>query len=75
MNKMFRVLGFLIFLMALLFFASDLVKEALVFFLQACIFTILGYLNLQEKTYLYIFLIYMLLSFLGIVTYATILQS
>lgn len=66
MARMFRVLGFTAFLIAMMALAGNLIEMALLFFFQTAAFMLLGYMNLREKTYLYIFWGYLVVSFLGI---------
>jgi uncharacterized membrane protein len=66
MSRMFRVLGFWTLVIALMALAGGMVQMALLFFFQTAVFMLLGYMNLKEKTYMYLFWGYMVLSFLGI---------
>jgi len=66
MARMFRVLGFFTLLIALMALAGDLVGMSLLFFAQTAAFVLLGYMNLREKTYLYLFWGYMVIAFFGI---------
>jgi len=63
---MFRVLGFWTLVTALMALAGGMVQMALLFFFQTAAFMLLGYMNLKEKTYTYLFWGYMVLAFLGI---------
>jgi CHASE2 domain-containing sensor protein len=74
MARMFRVLGFTAFLIALMALAGNLIEMALLFLFQTAAFMLLGYMNLREKTYLFIFWGYLIVSFLGI-TYWSFFQS
>lgn len=71
MDRMFRVLGFWTFIIALMFLAGDMLIQCAIFMLQTILFVVLGYLRLTERTYLYLFGGYMFLSFCGMVGYAT----
>lgn len=71
MDRMFRVLGFWTFIIALMFLAGDMFIPSALFLLQTVIFVVLGYLRLTERTYMYLFGVYMLVSFCGMVGYAT----
>ncbi|MEX2414668.1 MAG: DUF2626 family protein [Paenibacillaceae bacterium] len=66
MSRMFRVLGFWTLVTALMALAGGMVQMALLFFFQTAAFVFLGYMNLKEKTYMYLFWAYMVLAFLGI---------
>ena len=65
MPRMFRVLGFWTLAIALMALAGKMYDMALLFFFQTAIFVILGYMNLTERTYLFLFWGYMILSFTG----------
>jgi hypothetical protein len=75
MDRMFRVLGFLTFVIALLFIAGHYYWQAGLFFLQTLFFVIAGYLKLTEKTYMYLFAAYMFVSFCGMVFYSTFMMQ
>lgn len=68
MDRMFRVLGFICGIIALLAYTGgeELVPLAIAFALQFVLFFVLGYMKLTEKTYMYIFGAYMFLAFLGL---------
>jgi len=66
MGRMFRVLGFWTLIIALMALAGNMVQMSLLFFFQTAAFMLLGYMNLKEKTYMYLFWGYMVVSFLGI---------
>lgn len=66
MPRMFRVLGFFCLLIALLSLASGSVEMSLLFFVQAAVFTLLGYMNLSEKAYLLTFWAYLIVSTVGL---------
>ena len=63
--RMYRVLGFFSLVIGLMAFAGHLYEFALLFFAQAVAFVFLGYLNFSEKTYMYMFWGYMVISFVG----------
>ena len=65
MARMYRVLGFFAFVIALMATAGHMVPMAFIFYFQAAVFVILGYLNLTERSYILMFWGYMVLSFLG----------
>lgn len=70
MDRMFRVLGFWTFVIALMFLAGQLYIPAVLFFVQTVLFVVLGYMGFTERTYMYLFWGYMIVSFLGIVSYS-----
>jgi hypothetical protein len=63
--RMYRVLGFWALVIALMAIAGDMIPMALIFFFQAALFVLLGYMNLSERTYILMFWGYMILSFTG----------
>ncbi|WP_442603745.1 DUF2626 domain-containing protein [Paenibacillus sp. KN14-4R] len=65
MSRMFRVLGFWTLVIGLMSLAGDMIPMALVFFFQTALFVVLGYLKLQEKTYILMFWGYMIIAFMG----------
>lgn len=65
MARMFRVLGFFTLTIGLMAYAGDMVEMALLFFVQTAFFMILGYLKFTEKTYIYLFWAYMIVTFTG----------
>jgi hypothetical protein len=70
-DRMFRVLGFWALAIALMFIAGHMYTQAGLFIFQAILFVVLGYQRLTEKTYMYLFGSYMVISFCGMVAYAT----
>jgi len=72
-NRMFRVLGFWTLIIALMALAGDMIPMSLIFFFQTVLFVTLGYMNLSERTYVFLFWGYMVASFLGI-TYWSFFQ-
>ncbi len=66
-------MGFWTLAIALMALAGDMKEMALLFFVQTAAFVLLGYMNLAEKVYLYLFWGYMVISFLGI-TYWSFFQ-
>ncbi|PTX65080.1 uncharacterized protein DUF2626 [Melghirimyces profundicolus] len=67
MDRMFRVLGFWLLVIGLMFMAGHMNILAGLFYLQAAIFFVLGYLNFTERTYMFLFGGYMVIAFTGIV--------
>ncbi|CAM3729108.1 DUF2626 domain-containing protein [Cohnella lubricantis] len=65
MARMFRVLGFFTLVIALMSFAGDMWEMSLLFFIQAAVFFLFGYLKFTERTYLFMFWGYMIIAFLG----------
>ena len=73
MARMFRVLGFITLIIALMAFAGDMIEMALLFFLQTALFVLFGYMNFSERTYILIFWGYMIVTFTGF-TYWTFFE-
>ena len=63
MPKMFRVLAFWTFSFAVMALAGGLIPMALIFFANTAFFLTVSYLNLSERTYIYIFGAYLTLFF------------
>lgn len=68
---MFRVLGFWALLIALMFVAGSMYIPAALFAVQFVGFFVLGYMRFTERTYMYLFGLYMFVSFVGMVWYST----
>ncbi|SDW06376.1 Protein of unknown function [Marininema mesophilum] len=67
MDRMFRVLGFWCIVIGLMFMAGHMNILAGLFYFQAALFIVLGYMRYTERTYMLMFGGYMVLSFVGIV--------
>ncbi len=67
MDRMFRVLAFWVFIIALMFLAGGMTVTAMLFFAQTAFFLIVSYLPITERGYMYIFGGYMVVAFVGIV--------
>lgn len=65
MARMFRVLGFFTLAIGLMALAGQMYEMALLFLFQTAAFVILGYMNMSERTYIYLFWGYMIISFFG----------
>jgi hypothetical protein len=66
MDRMYRVLAFWTLVIAIMAFLGHMPAFGIIFVIQTLIFLLLGYMNLSERTYIYIFWGYMVLSFTGI---------
>lgn len=75
MPRMFRVLGFWTFVSAIMFYIGDMNNLALLFLAQTVIFVTLGYLNLTERTYIYLFGAYLTLFFVGFTYWAEFMMA
>jgi len=71
---MFRVLAFWTFIFAVMALAGGLIPMALLFFGNTAIFLTVSYLNLSERTYIYIFGAYLTLFFVGFTYYSAFMM-
>jgi hypothetical protein len=71
MDRMYRVLGFWTGVIAVMAYVGGMESMALLFFAQTVTFVSLGYLNLSERVYIYIFGAYLTIFMVGF-TYYTI---
>ncbi|PYZ98613.1 hypothetical protein CR205_08540 [Alteribacter lacisalsi] len=74
MDRMYRVLGFWTGIFAVLFFVGGMYEMAMLFFAQTGVFLALSYLNLSERTYIYIFGAYLTVFFIGFTYYTTFIM-
>lgn len=65
MDRMFRMIGFWTTVIAVMAYVGDLYTFALLFAAQTVMFVSLGYLNLSERMYVYIFGAYLAVFFVG----------
>lgn len=73
MDRMFRVLGFWTGIFATMFFVGNMLEMTLLFVCQTVFFVLVGYLNLSERMYIYIFGAYLTIFFIGFTYYTTFL--
>ena len=71
MDKMYKVLAFWTGIFAVMFYLGDMNKVSLLFVANTGFFLLLGFLNLTERMYMYIFGAYLMVFFAGF-TYWTI---
>lgn len=67
MDRMYRVMAFWLFVMALMFFIGDMPNLAGLFIFQTLVFLALSYFRLSERAYMYIFGGYMVFAFVFMV--------
>ncbi|WP_156793244.1 DUF2626 domain-containing protein [Fictibacillus macauensis] len=72
---MYRVLGFWTGIIAVMAYLGDLSNMALMFLGQTVLFVSLGYLNLTERMYIYIFGAYLTVFFVGFTYYTTFMMT
>ena len=70
MDRMFRMLGFWLLMMSLMFLAGGMTNLAILFFVQTIAFVAISYFRLTERAYMYIFGGYMFVAFVGMVFWA-----
>lgn len=70
MARMFRVLAFFTLVTALMSLWGGLTIMALLFFAQTGLFIALSYIDLSEKAYMTIFMVYLFVAFTGFMYYA-----
>lgn len=73
MDKVYKTLGFWTAIFAVMFYVGGMDIMAYVFIAQTGFFVLLGYLNLTERMYMYIFAAYLVVCFIGFTYYSTFL--
>lgn len=74
MDNMFKLMGWWTGVFAVLFFAGDMLPAALLFVANTIFFLLLGYLNLTERMYMYMFGAYLMVFTVGFTYYATFIH-
>lgn len=69
MDRMYRVMGFWTAIFTVMFYLGGMDKTALLFLGQTGFFVLLGYLNLTERMYMYVFGAYLTVFFAGFTYY------
>src|SRR5690625_1998921 len=70
MDRMFRVLAFWTGIFTVMFYVGGMQKTALLFLVQTVFFLTVGYLKLSERMYMYLFVAYCTLFFVGFTWYS-----
>jgi len=70
MDNMFKLLGWWTGIFAVLFFAGGMLPAALLFVANTVFFLLLGYLNLTERMYMYMFAAYLTVFMVGFSYYS-----
>ncbi len=65
MDNMFKLLGWWTGIFAVIFYVGDMLTAALLFVANTVFFLILGYLNLTERMYMYLFGAYLMVFMVG----------
>ncbi|GEK31656.1 membrane protein [Kurthia zopfii] len=74
MDKMYKVLAFWTGIFAVMFYLGDMDKVSLLFVANTGFFLLLGFLNLTERMYMYIFGAYLMVFFAGFTYWTTFLH-
>jgi len=74
MDKMYKVLAFWTGIFAVMFYLGDMNKVSLLFVANTGFFLLLGFLNLTERMYMYIFGAYLMVFFAGFTYWTTFLH-
>lgn len=70
MDRVFRMLAFWTGIFTVMFFVGEMRSMALLFLVQTAFFLGVGYLNLSERMYMYLFGAYCTLFFIGFTYYS-----
>ena len=74
MDNMFKLMGWWTGIFAVLFFAGDMLPAALLFVANTVFFLLLGYLNLTERMYMYMFAAYLTVFMIGFSYYSVFIH-
>ncbi|GEK33915.1 DUF2626 family protein [Kurthia sibirica] len=74
MDKMYKVMAFWTGIFSVMFYLGDMKQVSLLFVANTGFFLLLGFLNLTERMYLYIFGAYLMVFFAGFTYYTTFIQ-
>ncbi len=74
MDRMYRVMGFWTGIFSVMFFLGDMYEASMLFVGQTVFFVLLGYLNLSERMYIYIFGAYLTVFFIGFTYWTTFMM-
>lgn len=74
MDKMYKVLAFWTGIFAVMFYLGDMDRVSLLFVANTGFFLLLGFLNLTERMYMYIFGAYLMVFFAGFTYWTTFLH-
>lgn len=75
MSRMYKVLGFWTGIIGVMAYLGDMQDMALLFLGQTIMFVSLGYLNLSERMYIYIFGAYLTVFFVGFTYWSTFMMT
>jgi len=74
MDNMFKVLGWWTGIFAVFFYLGDMLPATLLFVANTIFFLILGYLNLTERMYMYMFAAYLTVFMVGFSYYSVFIH-
>ena len=75
MSNMYKVMAFWTGVFAVMFYLGDMMEVSLLFVGNTCLFLLLGFLNLSERMYMYIFGAYLTVFFAGFTYYTTFIHA
>ncbi len=74
MDNMFKLMGWWTGIFAVMFFIGDMLPAALLFVASTFFFLLLGFLNLTERMYMYLFGAYLTTFMVGFSYYSTFIH-
>lgn len=74
MDKMFKLMGWWTGIFAILFYVGDMTAAALIMVANTGFFILLGFLNISERMYMYVFAAYLTIFFVGFTYYTTFIH-
>ncbi|OZS78885.1 hypothetical protein CF394_04600 [Tetzosporium hominis] len=74
MGNMYKVMAFWTGIFSVMFYLGDMVPASLIMLANTGLFLLLGFLNLSERMYMYIFGAYLMFFFAGFTYYASFIH-
>lgn len=74
MDNMFKLMGWWTGIFAVMFFIGDMMTATLLFAVSTVFFLLLGFLNLTERMYMYMFASYLVVFMVGFSYYSTFIH-
>ena len=75
MDNMFKMMGFWTAIFTVLFYIGDMHTVALIFLTNTGLFVLLGFMNLSERMYMYVFAAHLTVFFAGFTYYTTFMHT
>ncbi|OCS88595.1 DUF2626 domain-containing protein [Caryophanon tenue] len=75
MDNMFKVMAFWTAIFTVMFYLGGMNEVALIFLANTGLFLLLGFMNLSERMYLYVFGAYLTVFFAGFTYYTTFMHT